>query len=107
MLAPLALLIAGILEIGLMSHSRDVLVSVASDAARATAISGDPQAGRNVAQERINRALGGVVLDTFSVRREIHGGVSQVIIDLKAQVPIFSVFGLRGIEVLGHAVAER
>lgn len=107
MLAPLALLIAGVLEIGLLSHSRDVLISVAGDAARATAISGDLQVGRRVAQNRIDRALGGVAVESFSARSEMYGGVSQVVVDLKAQVPIFSIFGLRGIEVLGHAVAER
>lgn len=107
MLAPLALLMAGMLEIGLMSHARDVLVSIASDAARATAISGDPQAGRSIVQVRGSRALGGVVIETVRIQRETSGGVNQVVVELKAPMPGFSIFGIRGIKVLGHAISER
>ena len=107
MLAPLALLLAGMLEIGLMSHTRDVLVSVASDAARATAISGDPQAGKAIVQVRGSRALGGIAIQTVRIQREISGGTNQVVIEIRAPMPMFSIFGIRGIKVLGHAIAER
>ena len=106
MLAPRALLMAGMLEIGLMSHARNVLVSVASDAARATAISGDPQAGKAIVQARGSRALGGVAIEIVRIQREIGGGINQVIVELKAPMPGFSLFGIRGIKVLGHAIAE-
>lgn len=107
MLAPLALLIAGMLQIGLMSHSRDVLVSVASDAARAIAISGDPQAGRSLVQDRGSRALGGVAIETVRIQRETLDGVDEVVVELKAAFPGFSIFGIRGVGALGHAIAER
>jgi Flp pilus assembly protein TadG len=107
MLAPLALLMAGMLEIGLVSHARDVLVSVASDAARATAISGDPQAGISMVRSRGSRALGGIAIQTRQLRRETTGSVDEVVVELRAAIPLFSIFGIRGIKVLGHAIAER
>ncbi len=106
MLAPLALLLAGMLEIGLISHARDVLVSVANDAARATAISGDPQAAKDVVRIRGSRALGGVDIQTTRVQYEFSGGVKQVVIEIAAPMSLFSIFGIRGIKVLGHAIAE-
>lgn len=107
MLAPLALLMTGMLQIGLTSHLRDVLVSVASDAARATAISGDAQSARSVVQIRGSGALGGVAIETIRIEREMIGGVNEVVVELKAPMPGFSIFGIRGIKVLGHAIAER
>lgn len=107
MLAPLALLLAGMLEIGLLSHTRDVLVSVASDAARAAAISGDPQAGENLVKIRGSRALGGIPIQSTRIGRETSGGVRTVVVEIRARMPFFSIFGIRGIKVLGHAVAER
>ena len=106
MLAPLALLLAGLLEIGLMSYSRDVLVSVASDAARATAISGDPQSGRAIVETRGSIALGGIPIEIVRIQRESRNGVSQVVVEIKAPMSGFSIFGVRGIKVLGHAIAE-
>lgn len=107
MLAPLALLIVGMLQIGLMSHSHDVLVSVASDAARATAVSGDPQSGRSLVEDRGSRALRGVTIETVRIQRETLGGLDEVVVELKAVFPGFSIFGIRGVGALGHAVAER
>ena len=106
MLAPLALLLAGMLEIGLMSHARDVLVSVASDAARATAISGDPQAAKDVVRVRGSRALGGIDIEMTRIQREFRGGVNQIVVEVSAPMPLYSIFGVHGIKVLGHAIAE-
>jgi Flp pilus assembly protein TadG len=107
MLAPLALLIAGMLQIGLMSHARDVLVSVASDAARATAISGDSRAGIEMVRARGSRALGGLAIQTVRIESETIGGTRAVVVELRAAMPLISIFGARGIKANGHAIAER
>ena len=106
LLAPLALLMAGMLEIGLMSHARDVLVSVANDAARATAISGDPQAAKDLVKGRGSLAMGGIEIQATRIQREFVGGVKQVVVEIVAPMPLYSIFGIRGVKVLGHAIAE-
>lgn len=106
MLTPLALLLAGMLEIGLMSYSRDVLVSVASDAARAIAISGNPQSGREIVENRGSIALGGIPIEIVDIQRENSDGINQVVVEIKSPMPGLSIFGLRGIRVLGHAITE-
>jgi Flp pilus assembly protein TadG len=106
MLAPLALLIAGTLEIGLVSHARDVLVSIASDAARATAISGDSQAGTALVEARRAQAICGLAIQTIRIQRE-SSTTDEIVVELRARMPFFSIFGARGIKAVGRAITER
>jgi len=107
MVAPLALLLAGMLELGLVSYSRDVLISVASDAARSTAISGDPMSARAIVKARGSMALGGLAIEINRIEHLTSDGLDQVVVELRAPMPGFAVFGGRTIKVIGHAISER
>jgi len=107
MLAPLALLLAGIMQIGLLAHVHDVLVSVASDAARAVAISGDSSTADQIVHDRGSKALGGVDIAVTRIGREQVGGTRQVAVELRAPLPFASIFGVHGVDATAHAVSER
>jgi len=107
MIAPLALLLAGMLEIGLVSHARDVLLTVASDAARVVAISGDATAGIAMVEARKYQAIGRAPIEEVRIWRQASAGLDEVAVEIRAPMPLFSIFAVRGIRVLGHAIAER
>lgn len=106
MLAPLALLLAGIVQMGLFAHVHDVLVSVASDAARAVAVSGDSSAASRIVRDRGSKALGGVNIEVARIGREQITGTRQITVELRTPLKFAAIFGVRGVTATAHAVSE-
>ncbi len=106
MLVPLALLLAGIVQVGLLAQVHDVLVSVASDAARAVAVSGDSSAANRIVRDRGSKALGGVNIEVARVGREQISRTKQVTVELRTPLKFAAIFGARGVAATAHAVSE-
>jgi Flp pilus assembly protein TadG len=101
-------LFLGILQVALVLHVRNTLVSAASEGARYAATADRPlAAGEDRTREQISGALASRFARSVSARAATVQGAPGVEVAVTAQVPPLGIWGpgVR-LEVTGHAVEE-
>ncbi len=101
-----------VLQVGLVLHVRNVLVSAAQEGARHAANADvDPAEGRAVALESVASALSTQIAASSSGSPEVtlvplDGGLTAVEVTLDAAVPLVLPIAAIHLRVRGHAVRE-
>ncbi len=101
-----------VLQVGIVLHVRNVLVSSAQEGARHAAnADADLDEGRAVALQSVASALSTQIADSASgspaaVLVPLEGGLTAVEVTLKASVPLVLPIAAIHLQVRGHAVRE-
>lgn len=108
LVAPLLLAVAlGVLQLALTMHVRTVLVSAASEGARAQArVGAPPGAGEARARQLAARTLAADLVENVTVRRERVGGVLLASVEVRARMPLLGLLAPLEMSVQGHAIEE-
>jgi len=104
----LTLLFAAVLQLGIALHVHSMLVSCAAEGARYGARA-DRQPGDAVdrTQELIADTLSPSYAQDITVGEEVVVGVRTVVVQVRAPLPVFGLFGISGsMQARGHAFIE-
>ncbi len=101
------LLLAAIMQVGLVGYLRTTLIAAAADGARAGALAGAPSGS---AIRRTHAALedslaDGIVTDVAE-QRELQGAMATVVVTVHARLPLFGLLGPETLTVHGRALRE-
>jgi len=104
--ALLTLLAAGLFQLALTLHVRNIMLSSASEGAHVGALADlDPADGASRASQLATSALGGLPVAVES--RSIDAGESDVVeVTLSAPVPVLGLWGAWSMTVTAHAIEE-
>jgi len=103
----LALLVLGVVQVGLALHVRSTIASAAAEGARVAAVSGgDTVAGELRARAALAGSLADGVVERVVVTRSTSGGVATLDVLVRARLPLVGLLGPSALEVHGHALAE-
>lgn len=105
MLVPLVL---GLIQVGLVLHVRNTLVSAATEGARYGAtVDRSPADAVVRTRQQIDEALADRFADQVTARRTSTGGVPTVVVEVQADVPPLGLWGPPvHLHVHGHGVQE-
>lgn len=108
LVAPLLLAVTiAVLQLALTMHVRTVLVSAASEGARAQArVGAAPGAGEARARALAARTLAADLVEDVIVRRERVSGVVLAAVRIRARMPLLGLLAPIEMSVEGHAIEE-
>lgn len=108
MIILLVVLLLALLQIGFVLHIRNTLVACAADGARYAANADrSPDDGAARTREMITGALGAEYATDVIAGTEFVGGVSTVVVEVRAALPVLGPLGVEGaLVVRGHAFEE-
>ncbi|MCR6711603.1 MAG: pilus assembly protein [Demequina sp.] len=104
--ALLVILAAGLFQLTLTLHVRNILLSSASEGAHVGALADlSPSDGAARASQLASAALGG--LDVAAEARSVESGDGELVeVTLTAPVPVLGMFGVGSMTVTAHAIME-
>jgi Flp pilus assembly protein TadG len=102
-------LVVAVLQLGLALHTRNTLISCASEGARLGArADSSPQAGAARTRELVSASLSPRFARDVSASVTSAGGVSVVAVRVRAPLPVIGLLGPDGdLDVVGRAFLER
>ena len=101
-------LVLGIAQVGLVLHVRNTLTAAATEGARyGASVDRGPADAAARTRRQIDAALAARYAGDVRARRDLTGGVSTVVVEVRASVPPLGLWG-PGVPLLvrGHAVTE-
>jgi hypothetical protein len=102
--ALVVLLAAGLFQLALTLHVRNILLSSASEGAHVGALADrEPADGAERAAALANAALGGARVDAMA---RIGPGGDVVVVTLSTPVPVLGLWGAGDVTVTAHAIEE-
>jgi Flp pilus assembly protein TadG len=101
-------LVLAVLQLALALHIRNTLVAAATEGARlAAASNSDPTDGAAYTQRLISTTLPDAFAADVSAGYEVVDGVTTVVVEVRAPLPVFGWAGPQGsLVVRGHALEE-
>jgi len=104
--ALLVLLAAGLFQLALTLHVRNIMLSAASEGAHVGALADlEPRDGAARASQLASASLGGLAIDA-SARSVAMDGNEVVEVTLTAPVPVLGLWGAGSMSVTAHAIDE-
>ncbi len=106
--AVLTLIFAGLLQLGVALHVRNVLKDCATEGARYGALADrGPAAGAQRTRDLIASDLSVAYARDVDAERETIGGLDSIVVRVRAPLPVVGLIGVgRTVSATGHAVAE-
>ena len=108
MLVVLVVLFLGVLQVGFALHVRNTLIACAAEGARYAANADrTPEDGAARTRELVAKALGDEYAADVSARLDTTGGVTTVVVEVRATLPVLGPLGpSTALVVRGHALEE-